>query len=216
MYIKLIKMKIQLEDSQKIWFTADSHFNHSNICYGSTNWKNPDGTKQTKGVRMFNTLHEMNTAITTNINSTVGEDDVLIHLGDWSFGGKENVTTFRNHLICKNIHLILGNHDHHIEREVELKKLFTSVHEKLTLELGKTTIICSHEPIASWTGWRRDVIHLAGHLHSSMVGPGKFMDVGMDGHPEFRPYELSEILSLMEKQEKDCFLNNLHKSYNRF
>jgi hypothetical protein len=26
------------------------------------------------------------------------------------------------------------------------------------------------------------------------------MDVGMDGHPEFRPYNLKEVLSILNKQ----------------
>jgi len=31
----------------------------------------------------------MNDTLVNNINEMVGENDVLIHLGDWSFGGFE-------------------------------------------------------------------------------------------------------------------------------
>jgi len=60
--------------------------------------------------------------LVNNINKTVGENDILFCLGDWSFGNYKNgenisnIRKFRDQLICKNIHLILGNHDHHIER----------------------------------------------------------------------------------------------------
>ena len=34
----------------------------------------------------------------------------------WSFNGFDKIIEFRNRLNCKNIHLILGNHDTHIEK----------------------------------------------------------------------------------------------------
>lgn len=49
-------------------------------------------------------------------NQTVGKDDILYCLGDWSFGGIENIWNFRKQLRCKTIHLILGNHDEHIRK----------------------------------------------------------------------------------------------------
>ena len=115
-------MKITLKPHQRIWFTSDTHYKHSNICRGTSNW--PADSK----TRDFDTLDKMNDMIVNNINHLVGEDDILFHLGDWSFGGFENIQEFRNRLICKNIHLILGNHDHHIERDKGgVKSLFASV-----------------------------------------------------------------------------------------
>ena len=105
-------MKITLKQDQELFFTSDTHYNHANICKATTEWKGADHL-----VRDFNSLHEMNDTLVNNINSMVGEDDVLIHDGDWSFGGIENIWEFRKRIICKNIHLILGNHDHHIERD---------------------------------------------------------------------------------------------------
>jgi calcineurin-like phosphoesterase family protein len=74
-------MKIILAKNQRLFFTSDTHYNHTNICRGISNW---DGRR---GTRDFNSLDEMNASIIDGINSTVGEDDVLVHLGDWSFGG---------------------------------------------------------------------------------------------------------------------------------
>ena len=71
-------MKITLEKNQRIFFTSDTHYNHSNICSATTNWSVNDGYART-----FNSLEHMNTTIVNNINNMVGEDDILIHLGDW-------------------------------------------------------------------------------------------------------------------------------------
>jgi calcineurin-like phosphoesterase family protein len=105
-----------LDNNKTIWLTSDTHYSQKNICRGTTNWRTPEGEIPTERTRNFNTLEEMNDAIVNNINNLVKEDDILIHLGDWSFGGFENIEEFRNRIICKNIHLILGNHDHHIDK----------------------------------------------------------------------------------------------------
>jgi calcineurin-like phosphoesterase family protein len=51
----------------------------------------PDGSIPQSQTRDFDSLDKMNTAIVNNINELVGQDDVLIHLGDWSFGGFEQI-----------------------------------------------------------------------------------------------------------------------------
>ena len=49
----------------------------------------------------FKTLEEHNKALIKAINSTVGENDTLYHMGDWSFGEKKNIYQFRFALKCK-------------------------------------------------------------------------------------------------------------------
>ena len=94
-----------------IWFTSDTHYNHTNICYGVSKWDDKE-----KSSRKFNTLNEMNDAIVNSINKYVQQEDILYFLGDWSFGGIENIYLFWKRLICKNIRFISGNHDHHIKK----------------------------------------------------------------------------------------------------
>ena len=106
-----MEMKIKLEKGQKLFFTSDNHYNHKNLCRGVTNWRTIDGEIPVNQTRPFDTLEQMNDRIVVGLNSSVGEDDILINLGDFSFGGFENIEIFRNRIICKNIHLILGNHD---------------------------------------------------------------------------------------------------------
>ena len=102
------------------YFTSDPHYFHKNICRGTSKWGTflEDGTFEVSknSTRDFATIDEMNRAIVDAINSTVGELDELYLLGDISFSGIENIWNFRKQIKCKTIHLVFGNHDHHIER----------------------------------------------------------------------------------------------------
>ena len=191
-----------------IWFTSDSHFGHTNIA-------GPKISTWSSGYRDFNSVHEMNMALVDGINKYVKEDDILYHLGDWSFGGVQNIFQFRNYIICKNIHLILGNHDKHIiDKEIKYYdtkfnpiELFSSVQDVLTLELGKTKLFLSHYSHRVWLGSHKGVIHLYGHSHGNIPDYGKSMDVGVDvafkKFGEYRPFNIGDITNIMSKRSID-------------
>ena len=94
------------------FFCSDLHAYHANICFGTSKW-----AKKEENCRRFSTIEEMNSAIIKSINSVVSKDDILYHLGDWSFGGWENIWNLRKQIICKNIIQINGNHDDHIKKD---------------------------------------------------------------------------------------------------
>lgn len=196
---------IKLNNDIKVWITSDTHYAHKNICRGVTNWRLPDGSVPEKQTRPFDTLEKMNAAIVNNINEVVGQDDILIHLGDWSFGGFENIEEFHNRLVCKNIHLILGNHDHHIDRNRgDIRKLFLSVSWFDQFEYQGETIEMCHYPISSWNALRKGRIHLHGHCHlpfDKKISNGRRMDVGMDGNLEFAPYDLKEVIKALKRHQ---------------
>ena len=209
-----MEMKITLEKGQRLFFTSDTHYGHKNICRGVSNWKTHDGETPINQTRPFDTLEQMNARIVAGLNASVGENDILIHSGDFSFGGFENIEIFRNRIVCKNIHLVLGNHDHHIERNRGgVKNYFKSVNDILTLhvEMYKEskkdpkivhTFEISHYPIASWKNMNEGVIHLHGHVHlppHKRLSEGKGMDIGIDGN-NMDPISLEEVLSIMENQ----------------
>jgi len=211
-------MKIILNKGQKLWFTSDTHFNHANICRGTTEW---DKSKPNH-FRDFDSLGEMNDRLVAGINAVVGENDILFHLGDWSFGGFESIREFRSRLNCKNIHLVLGNHDHHIGRNKDgVQDCFVSVNHLVnlvvkwnvgTLNQKEAQFVLMHFPIASWENLGRGVIHLHGHVHlpnHRRVGNGKVMDVGVDGNG-LNPISLEEVLSIMEKQPIGSMMPNDH------
>lgn len=189
-----------------IWITSDTHFGHTNIA-------GPNVSSWKSGYRNFNSVHEMNMAIVNGINKYVKEDDILYHLGDWSFGGVHNILQFRNLIVCKNIHLILGNHDQHIvDKEIKYHdksfnpvKLFSSVQDVLTLNIGKTKLFLSHYSHRVWLGSHKGVIHLYGHSHGSIPDYGKSMDVGIDvafkKFGEYRPFNIGDITNIMSKRD---------------
>lgn len=118
----MIYKKIVLKPGQKIFFFSDPHYAHKNICRGTTQWKLSEHGGD-DSVRDFDTLEEMNDAIVNGINNMVGQDDWLVCLGDWSFGGIDNVWKFRKRIVCRNLIHILGNHDENIANQRELKSL---------------------------------------------------------------------------------------------
>ena len=213
-----MEMKVKLEKGQRLFFTSDTHYGHGNICRGVTNWRTESGEVPVNQTRPFDTLEQMNARIVAGLNALVGQDDILFHLGDFSFGGFDNIEIFRNRIVCKNIHLILGNHDHHIERNKGgVRDYFKSVNDILTLHVEMYrenkkdpkvgyTFELSHYPIASWKNMNEGVMHLHGHTH---LGPnirmsnnnkGRYMDVGMDGNG-MDPIGLSEVLKLIGNKE---------------
>ena len=157
-------MKIVLEKDQKLFFTSDTHYNHSNICSSTTNWVGAENL-----TRKFDSLDLMNDCLVENINLTVGEDDILIHLGDWSFGGFDNIKKFRDRLNCSNIHLILGNHDHHLENNRDdCHDYFSSVQHYLEIEIDGIRIIMSHWPMKMWNKCHKGSWQLHGHCHNNL------------------------------------------------
>ena len=210
-------MKLILNKGQKLWFTSDTHYNHANICSATTKWTDPVTCRE------FKTLEHMNAHLVGNINECVGQDDILFHLGDWSFGGFESIQKFRDQIVCKNIHIVTGNHDHHIENNREnCQSLFSSVNKYVELsvkwpagpEMKDATFVLMHFPIASWNNMARGAIHLHGHVHFEprlRVQAGKMMDVGVDGNALY-PIEMSTILSMMKNQPvKSVFTFDHHE-----
>ena len=198
-----------------VWVTSDTHYGHKNICRGVTDWRLPDGRVPIDNTRDFQTIEQMNDTIVNNINNVVAQDDVLIHLGDWSFGGFENIRKFYDRLVCKNIHLVLGNHDHHIKNNREdIQELFLSVSDYQTVLIGTHEFRIMHYPISSWDGLNKGVMHLHGHCHlptERRFGKGRRIDVGIDGHPSFQPYNvLREIIPLLIKRPTLSEIPNDH------
>lgn len=190
---------------KQIWFTSDTHFGHKNIVRGTTQW---DMTGSHQSTRDFDTLEEHNYALVKSINSLVKYDDVLYHLGDWSFGGHENIKKFRDQLNCQEIHLIFGNHDQHITpinspyRELfascqYVKEFSVNVDRKFGI-VGKQKFFLSHYSHQVWNQSHHGVIHLFGHSHNTLKGIGRSMDVGVDTNNLY-PYHINEIMEIMCK-----------------
>lgn len=190
-----------------IWFCSDPHYGHKNIVRGESKWDS------LQACRDFNTLEEMNQTLVQNINNNVKENDILYCLGDWSFGGLYNVYDFRKQLNVKTIHLVLGNHDHHIENNksiptnggkmfINTKDLFTSVNHYIHKKINGQRMVLCHYAMRTWDKGHHGSWMLYGHSHGTLpwYDNYKTMDVGFDTHPEFRPYHFDEIKEIMDKR----------------
>lgn len=181
-----------------IWFTSDTHFSHANICSVTSKW--PSG-----GPRLFSSLEEMNKTLVDNINSCVQHNDVLYHLGDWSFGGKDKVKIFRDQINCSNIVFITGNHDHHIIKNDEVANLFSKVVPMLEFSIGKQYIVLNHYAMRVWNHSHHGSWHLYGHSHGSLPSVGKSMDVGIDTcneiHKKYTPYSFDDIQQILSTHD---------------
>jgi len=196
-----------------VWITSDTHYSHKNICRGVTNWRTKDGKIPIESTRDFNTIEDMNSVIVDNINSKIGPDDTLIHLGDFSFGGFDKIGQFLDRLVCKNIHLVLGNHDHHIKNNREnIHDRFLSIQNYLEVNIGGADFVLSHYPLCSWNQLSKGAIQLHGHVHlptNKKWGNGKRLDVGVDGN-NYQPYKLTEIVHMMDRREVRSEITNDH------
>jgi calcineurin-like phosphoesterase family protein len=155
----------------------------------------------------------MDSTLVNNINAKVGPDDTLIQLGDVAFGGFDMICQFLDRLLCKNVHLVFGNHDHHIlNNRQDIQNRFLSVQHYLEANICDVNFVLCHYPLQSWNGLNKGFVPLHGHVHLSAQnkwGNGRRLDVGMDGN-NIQPYKITEIVHMMDRREIGSDLSNDH------
>lgn len=147
--------------------------------------------------RNFSSIEEMNDTIISNWNKTVSESDSVYILGDLFFGPVESAIVHINKLNGK-LFLVKGNHDHSKKLKHEsISSRFEWIRPYYELHHNKRLIVLFHFPIEHWNLKDHGSFHLCGHLHSK--NPEKLeqrrFDVGLDGSPNFSPYNLDELLT---------------------
>lgn len=190
-----------------IYFTSDTHYSHKNLVKGSSRWDD------VSRCRNFKSLKEHDDFIVNSINSVVGVEDTLYHLGDWSFGGIENIEIFRRRINCLDVHLILGNHDQHIDANPDaFMHIFSSISHYKEISVNGNKIVLSHWPMKVWHKSHRGSWQLHGHCHDHLR-PDEWwtrskpnerrrtMDVGMDTN-DYKPWSLETLEKMMDKLVK--------------
>ncbi len=180
-----------------MWFTADTHFGHSNIIQLAD--------------RPYNTIEEMDRCLVENINERVAEQDTLYVLGDFSFRATAvQAHALRCEIRCKHVHLIRGNHDRHWSRG-EYPNTFESEQDYLEIKPGFAQghrLILSHYPMLSWRGKWQASIMLHGHIHSEGSSYNERnrengilrYDVGVDAN-NYCPVSRDDILAFFDGVE---------------
>lgn len=195
-----------------IYFTSDTHYNHSNMVSGTSKWSDISQCRQ------FKTLEDHDQWLVTEINKIVKHDDTLIHGGDWSFGGIDNILKFRNQLNCRHIIITCGNHDHHFMKH---KSMFDPHFDLIIPHMnsfyyysGKQDFIVQHYAQRTWYRANKGSWMLYGHSHGNLNDgfsekKYKTMDIGVDnlmkviGRPVISFTEISDIFSKRELLHTD-------------
>ena len=178
-----------------IYFTADTHFCHSNIIRLNN--------------RPFSDIDTMNSQLIQNWNAYVSDRDEIYILGDFMYrGSAEQANAILSALRGKK-YLVRGNHDKYIDDKRFNSDLFEWVKDYYELNYEKRKFILFHYPILEWAGYFRDAVHLYGHVHNSVKDPAqrerlsilgdRAFNVGVDVNNYF-PVEIKTIISHIENR----------------
>ena len=186
-----------------IYFTSDLHLGHANSIEFTH--------------RPFADVDEMNETLIRSINMVVDKKDELWILGDFAYKvDREKVRELRNSILCKRVHLVVGNHD----KDYSQDHIFQSVQHYKELKTPYGRFILFHYPIMEWNAAHYGSVHLHGHIHSTGEYNAqnlskKFRDRFPEGHVEkqedlglriydvgvdandYRPVSLEQIAELM-------------------
>lgn len=194
---------------RKVWFTSDLHYFHDNVIKYS--YRPTTKEQQTEW-------------ITKQMNDNIGEDDIVYHLGDFTFSGPKNIEKVREVLKQLKGHwrFILGNHDNESMLR-ELIKEFPQ-HEVLghyqEIKYNKTKFVLCHFPFKTWNCSSHGSVNIHGHCHgeltkrhfknkfvrnlATMFGfdkrkqPINQIDVGIDSIDGFKPIEIDDLIKFIE------------------
>lgn len=173
----------------KTFFTSDTHFEHEKFYQEIGQRTRPFG------------MDEWNGMMLDQINSRVTRSDRLFILGDFAW---KRPGYWRQQIKCRNVILILGNHD----SEAKCRNVFGG-NMHLTREVKKVCgqkVFLSHYPHTHWPASHHGSLHLYGHCHNQReacldaIWPGRrSMDVSPDTAyqltGEWRPFTEEEIVA---------------------
>lgn len=182
-----------------IFFTSDTHFNHSNIIKYCN--------------RPFDNSNEMNEILINNWNSVIKENDIVFHLGDFMFGNINRFWEFRSRLNGK-IYLIHGNHDYELMNKGNIEDGFELITSQLNIVVDGQKIYLNHFPLLTFNGTYKEkpTWQLFGHVHSNKEHPQTSADikrldylmpnqydVGVDNN-HYTPVSFEEVKNIILKQ----------------
>lgn len=203
------------EISENTWIISDTHFDHDNILkYEPTRLRD----MQAKG------LDDQNEWLIDNWNSVVGEDDLVLHLGDFTFKSPDYIERLNGRII-----LLIGNHDvkkigffrkyqNHFPEKFFLVESVGEVTEPKFLsgiikQIGDKKVFFNHYPVVSVDPYikgkakemrdeMRALFHaqncdlcIHGHVHSNDEKNDKKREINVSLEKTgFKPVRLGEFL----------------------
>ena len=131
------------------FYISDNHFGHSNIIHYDN--------------RPFESVDKMDETMIERWNETVGDEDTVYILGDFSWHKEKETLDILDRLTGKKV-LIKGNHD---RVSPQIARRFIKVCDYLEITDNGMRVVMSHYPMPFWNGQFRDSVHLYGHVHNS-------------------------------------------------
>lgn len=168
------------------WFSADLHLRHKFMAE-LRGW--------TRG-----TVAEHDEWLIDTWNRTISPMDEVWFLGDLTFARKEEAPKLFRALNGRHKHLIAGNHD-----PAHVRRLpWASVSDLKRISVQGQTIILCHYPMLTWQNAHHGTWHLHGHSHCNLRAPASTrLDVGIDCHPERRPFSFDEVAAILTTRTYD-------------
>ncbi len=167
-----------------IWFTADTHFGHSNIIKYCN--------------RPFDSIEEMDEELIRRWNAVVDQRDTVYHLGDFSITHDMKRNKIVDRLNGK-IFFVPGSHDNdpHGPNWSVLKPIQTIVVPIVDpITRRNISVTLCHYSMRSWPLSHYASWCLFAHHHGKLEPYGLSFDIGVDTN-NFYPYSLDEIETKM-------------------
>ena len=187
-------MKIkQAFDCDKVFFTSDTHFGHSNIIKYCN--------------RPFKNAEEMNQALVDNWNKVVPPDGIVFHLGDFAFRTTNSAIKHIIESLNGQIYITWGNHDREKQiRKALCKKLIVeadlleiTVKDDELVDDYQKVVMC-HYPLLAWHGNHRGYWQFFGHCHGNVESNKPVqIDVGVDV-TNFTPLSWQDAKTIITKR----------------
>lgn len=186
------QLKFLHSPESRVFFTSDMHYGQACESWDIPLWKN----------RGYNSLQEHDAAMIQGWNGRITDNDIVFHLGDFTFGrnAEANMQFLLENLHYKELYLLFGNHyagikqffnkylNYSIDKYyrlgfigkvtnvgVETEKQHNAylVPNYYEIFVNKTPAVLSHYPILSWNGaGKGENIHLFGHSHGNLGNSG--------------------------------------------
>lgn len=162
------------EDLDKVWVWSDQHYYHNNIIAYSD--------------RPFESVLHMNSQMDERYTRLIDKDQIVIWLGDVSFGHTTEMNERLRSLPGYKIHII-GNHD--IDRKGKLTQYaFDETHVCKLLELPSgNKLQLTHYPM---THKFPRTLNIHGHIHTLQANPWN-INVSVE-QIDYQPIKLTTLL----------------------
>ena len=169
------------------WLISDTHFNHKKV---QEYCGRPDGWQE---------------LIINNWNRVVKKGDIVLHLGDFMFGNKEQAYAITERL-NGTIFMIKGNHDRHGKAWFEDVGINVIPSFMVNLDGSDDTMYFTHRRIKE-EGFYGINIH--GHVHNtrpfcSVVNKGIFVNVSVE-QIDYTPIKISDVVNKVIDYTKSLF-----------